>query len=89
MTLRIFQVIFFSSGFFDELIDEVLQEQETAAANVQDAFDDEDITDHFTNTARKVVNSYLGEALVRSDSDPLDYWRIKENEFPILAQVWS
>lgn len=81
------KIYYFSSGFFDDLIEEVIQEQAAASANVQPVLEEEDMTDDFTNTARKIVGNYLGEALVSSDSDPLDYWRLKENDFPVLAKV--
>lgn len=70
------------SGFFSDLSDEL-----TSSATANPSFLEGSNDVALLDAAHNIVNTYLQETLIDTESDPLAYWKMKAIEMPILAKV--
>lgn len=72
------------SSFFSDFVEQVASEQSTTGSTIEGA---ETKIDNISKSASNIIDIYLREPLISSSCDPLEFWHMKEKEFPILARI--
>lgn len=72
-----------TGGFFDDLANELECDTGATTSTVVGAIDD----DALKITSKNIVSAFMQESLIRTDSDPLQFWKMKEIEMPVLAKL--